>query len=224
MEIVQSINKGSGPVPILDRSIPVSQYCPINLSKDNRELNSVNVSDARECQDYVDVVLKRNGGKVAYGGYLEKRNLYGDSERFKGQEPRDIHLGMDFWCKAETKVLAPLNGVVHSFANNADFGNYGPTVILRHQIKGGAFYTLYGHLSLESLEGLYVGKVIEKGEPFVSLGTPDINVGYAPHLHFQLVLDLDNYQGDYPGVCSEKDLVYFRKNCPDPNLLLGYPF
>ncbi|UOY05958.1 peptidoglycan DD-metalloendopeptidase family protein [Muricauda sp. SCSIO 64092] len=224
MEIVQSIKKGLGPIPILDSSIPVSQYCPINLSKDNRELNSVNVSDARECQDYVDVVLKRNGGRVAYGGYLEKRNLYGDSERFKGKEPRDIHLGMDFWCTSGTKVLAPLNGVVHSFANNSDFGNYGPTVILRHQIKGDSFYTLYGHLSLESLGGLYMGKVIEKGEPFVSLGTPDINVGYAPHLHFQLVLDLDNYQGDYPGVCSKKDLVYFRKNCPDPNLLLGYPF
>lgn len=224
MEIVQSITKGSGPVPILDSSIPVSQYCPINLSKDNRELNSVNVSDARECQDYVDVVLKRNGGRVAYGGYLERRNLYGDSERFKGQEPRDIHLGMDFWCTAGTKVLAPLNGVVHSFANNSDFGNYGPTVILRHQIKRDSLYTLYGHLSLESLEGLYMGKVIEKGESFAFLGTPDINVGYAPHLHFQLVLDLDTYQGDYPGVCSEKDLIYFRKNCPDPNLLLGYPF
>ncbi len=224
MEIVQSITKGSGPIPILDSGIPVSQYCPINLSKDNRELNSINVSDAKECQDYVDVVLKRNGSRVAYGGYLEKRNLYGDSERFKGQEPRDIHLGMDFWCEAGTQVLAPLDGAVHSFANNSDFGNYGPTVILRHQINGNSLYTLYGHLSLESLEGLYMGKVIEKGESFAFLGTPDINVGYAPHLHFQLVLDLDNYQGDYPGVCSEKDLIYFRKNCPDPNLLLGYPF
>ena len=97
-------------------------------------------------------------------------------------------------------------------------------MILRHQINGNSLYTLYGHLSLGSLEGLYMGKVIEKGESFAFLGTPDINVGYAPHLHFQLVLDLDNYQGDYPGVCSEKDLIYFRKNCPDPNLLLGYPF
>jgi len=210
------------PLPILDRRIPPSGYCPINLSITNRELDPINISDAKECQEYVNRVLKRKGGKVAYGGYLEQRNLYGNSERFNGSEPRNIHLGVDFWCDAGTKVLAPLDGEVHSFANNTDFGNYGPTIILTHEVNGHGFHALYGHLALDSLENLRIGKTINQGDTLATLGTPDVNVGYAPHLHFQLIWDIGDYQGDYPGVCSKKDLPYFRRNCPNPNLVLGY--
>ena len=210
------------PIPILDDSIQLNDYCPIDLSIDNEELNTITISNAIECQQYVTNVLKKRNAKVAYGGYLEQRNLYGDSERFQGSEPRNVHLGVDFWCDAGTKVLVPLDGIVHSFTNNADFGNYGPTIILTHVINEYSFHTLYGHLSLDSLEGLYTGKVINKGDTLATLGTSAINVGYAPHLHIQLILDIGDYQGDYPGVCSKSDLEYFSRNCPDPNLLLGY--
>lgn len=222
MEFLHTSVKSENPIPILGKSIATADYCPIDLSMANGELRDVNLSDAKECQAYVTSILTRKKSKVAYGGYLEQRNLYARSERFQGSEPRNIHLGVDFWCDAGTKVLAPLDGLVHSFANNADFGNYGPTIILTHNVNGYKFHTLYGHLSLNSLEGLYPGKVIEKGDTLAELGTPDSNVGYAPHLHFQLIRDISNYQGDYPGVCSKSDLEYFRHNCPDPNLLLGY--
>ncbi|RTL14452.1 MAG: peptidase M23, partial [Flavobacteriaceae bacterium] len=26
--------------------------------------------------------------------------------------------------------------------------------------------------------------------------------------------------GDYPGVCNEKTLLFYKSNCPDPNFLL----
>lgn len=211
-----------GPIPILGRNIPVTSYCPIDLSVNNRELDTISISSAEACQQYVSHVLDREKSKVAYGGYMEKRNLYEDSERFNGMEPRNIHLGVDFWCDAGTEVLAPLDGIVHSFANNADYGNYGPTIILTHKISGKRFHTLYGHLSLRSLEGLYVGKVINTGTILGALGTPEVNVGYAPHLHFQLIRDIGDYQGDYPGVCSKSDLKYFSDNCPNPNFILGY--
>ncbi len=185
-------------------------------------MDTITISNAEACQKYVTYVLNRENSKVAYGGYLEKRNLYGNSERFHGIESRNIHLGMDFWCDAGTKVLAPLEGIVHSFANNADFGNYGPTIILTHEITGNRFYTLYGHLSLDSIDGLYVGKVVHKGDILAALGTSGINVGYAPHLHFQLIRDIGDYLGDYPGVCTKSDASYFSNNCPDPDLLLGY--
>ncbi|MEM8928966.1 MAG: peptidoglycan DD-metalloendopeptidase family protein [Bacteroidota bacterium] len=222
MEFLKTIYKAIGPIPILDNRIPVTDYCPIDLSVTNSELDAITISNVEACQEYVTYVLNRGNSKVAYGGYLEQRSLYGNSDRFLGIEPRNIHLGMDFWCDAGTKVLAPLEGVVHSFANNSDFGNYGPTIILTHEVKGNIFHTLYGHLSMGSLDGLYVGKVINAGDVLAALGTPDINVGYAPHLHFQLILDMGDYQGDYPGVCTRSDLPYFSNNCPNPNLLLGY--
>lgn len=157
---------------------------------------------------------------MAYGGYLEQRDLYSGNVNFAlDEERRDVHLGVDFWAKAGTRVVAPLDGEVHSFKNNAVQGDYGPTIILRHELEGILFHSLYGHLSLESLDGLYVGKAFKKGEELATLGTPEVNVHYAPHLHFQLILDLQRKKGDYPGVCRASEVDFYSRNCPDPMLL-----
>ncbi len=129
-------------------------------------------------------------------------------------------MGVDFWAKAGTTVLAPIHGTVHSFQNNAAIGDYGPTIILQHEIQGIRFYSLYGHLSLASLDELHIGKSFRSGDVIGTLGTPDINVNYAPHLHFQLIQDIGEYFGDYPGVCTTKDMEYYKENCPNPLYLL----
>ena len=203
--------------PVLDPAIPFGAYTPIDLSQENSELKRVDLGDPNACQAYIDSVTGRAGARVAWGGYLEKRNLYRGHRSFEGEgEPRDIHLGVDFWAPAGTRVVAPLSGKVHSFKNNAAIGDYGPTILLEHSIEGKIFYTLYGHLSVESLSGLYPGKQIGVGEVLATLGSPDINVNYAPHLHFQIILDLQGFRGDYPGVCRASELGYFKLNCPDP--------
>jgi murein DD-endopeptidase MepM/ murein hydrolase activator NlpD len=210
-------------VAILDRDIPLSSYVPLDLSIHNKDIQSLNIGDAAICQTYITDVLKEKKGKVAYGGYLEQRNLYGGHANFNlsETEQRNIHLGMDFWCAASTKVLVPFPGKVHSFKNNATLGDYGPTIILEHQWDHDTFHTLYGHLSLSSLDNLYIGKYYDAGDCLALLGTEDINVGYAPHLHFQIILDIQGNVGDYPGVASKKDLPFYEKNCPNPNLLLN---
>ncbi|MEM9000492.1 MAG: peptidoglycan DD-metalloendopeptidase family protein [Bacteroidota bacterium] len=208
-------------VPILDVSIPVSKYCKIDLSRYNASLAKIDISNPDSCQAYIDRVLALENCTIAYGGYLEKRNLYDRSERFS-KASRNIHLGMDFWCKAGTAVVTPLEGTVHSFANNPDLGNYGPTLILEHQIAEHIFYTLYGHLSLISLDGLYAGKLFPKGSVLAFLGETEINVNYAPHLHFQIIREMGTYKGDYPGVCTQNDLEFYQNNCPDPNILLKF--
>ncbi|TAI49367.1 peptidoglycan DD-metalloendopeptidase family protein [Flagellimonas allohymeniacidonis] len=208
-----------GAIKVLDSEIPLSDYITIDLSVTNDDLDHIDLTSPDECQAYVEKVLGNNK-QVAYGGYLEKRGLYAKAARFRAKGERDIHLGMDFWCKAGTKVVVPIDGQVHSFANNSDFGNYGPTIILKHKWQAKSFYTLYGHLSIESLKDLQEGRQFEKGTVLGTLGTPDINVNYAPHLHFQIVLDIEDHYGDYPGVCSQNDLDFFKKNCPNPNLLL----
>ena len=108
---------------------------------------------------------------------------------------------------------------MHSVQNNDNFGDYGPTIILEHNYNQNSFYTLYGHLSLSSLQ-IPIGKKVLKGEEIAILGDAEVNGDYAPHLHFQIIKDLEGRSGDYPGVCSKKDLEVFKKNCPDPNLLL----
>jgi len=207
---------------ILDPGIPISAYLPIDLSVSNKELSAVDITDPDRCEAYVNQLLQVKGGQVAYGGYLEVRNLYSDKPSFKvGKNQRNIHLGVDFWAKAGTSVITPLDGIVHSFRNNSNTGDYGPTIILEHQTLAGSWYTLYGHLSLESIENLETGRLFKAGSVLGTLGTNDINVNYAPHLHFQLIRDIGAYRGDYPGVCSVNELPFYRTNCPDPCILLN---
>lgn len=210
------------PIAILDRKIPISKYIPLDLSVSNGALRSLDITNPVICQKFIDSILKNDPISVAYGGYLEKRNLYSNRPNFNsnGDEVRNIHLGMDFWAKEGIRVIVPVGGVVHSFKNNKAPGDYGPTILLKHDLDGVQFYTLYGHLSIESLYGLHKNKEFKPGEVIGTLGETSINVNYAPHLHFQIIKDIGPFRGDYPGVCTKKDLFEYQKNCPNPNLLL----
>ena len=166
--------------------------------------------------------LKRNHAQVAFGGYMERRNLYQRSHLFNEnpENERNIHIGLDLWINEPVAVLAALDGEVISVQNNAGFGDYGPTVILKHMLNKCEFYTLYGHLSLRSVMNLQIGQRVAKGEKIAILGEPSENGDYAPHLHFQIIIDMEENKGDYPGVCNEKTLLFYQSNCPDPNFLL----
>jgi len=209
-------------VKVIDSSIPYSQYIPLDLSIANTELSAMDLGNAKIFEAYVEDHLQKNDAKVAFGGYNEERNLYKRSGLFNvaENEERNIHLGIDFWIKAGTKVLAALDGRVHSFDFNAGLGNYGSTIILEHQLENEIFYTLYGHLSMESIENIEIDSVYKKGQTLATLGDASVNGGYSPHLHFQIIKNMEDNFGDYPGVCSKKTLDYYLDNCPDPHLLL----
>ena len=209
-------------VKVIDSDIDYSDYVAIDLSINNPELEKIDLTNAATFELYVEDYLSKNNAKVAFGGYQENRNLYQRSTVFKDDisDERNIHIGLDLWIKAGTKVLAVLDGTIHSFQNNTALGDYGPTIILEHQIENNIFYTLYGHLSLESLRDKKVGSRVKRGETIATLGAPPINGDYAPHLHFQIIIDMQQKTGDYSGVCSVNDLSFYVQNCPDPNLLL----
>ena len=207
---------------VIENTIPYSDYSPLDLSVHNALFQSLVLKNAPEFELYIDNYLKEKNAKVAYGGYNETRDLYKRSGIFNdsNSEERNIHLGLDLWIKAGTSVLAALDGTVHSFNYNTGLGDYGPTIILEHTLEEHIFYTLYGHLSLESLKDIAVGDFYAKGQLLATLGKPAVNGDYAPHLHFQIIKDIQEMHGDYPGVCSKKDLKFYLNNCPDPNLLL----
>ncbi len=213
-----------GFTPVIDSSVSKDKYFPLDLSANNEELKTLDVSSSSAMQLYISNLLKKNNAKVAFGGYLEKRNIYKRSSHFNKQEEeseRNIHLGIDLWIEADTEVLAVLDGRIHSFQDNTNFGDYGPTIIVEHIYDSETFYTLYGHLSRDSLKGLYLGKEVQQGEVIARLGEAEVNGDYSPHLHFQIILDIGEFKGDYPGVCSKQDVDFYIKNCPNPNLLLN---
>jgi murein DD-endopeptidase MepM/ murein hydrolase activator NlpD len=185
----------------------------LDLSATNSELNPSIHGNISAFSDYIDEKLS---GRIGFGGYLEHRVIYESHENFATAiaDFRNIHLGMDFWTIAGTPVFAPLAGEVHSFQVNPGSGNYGPTIILFHPAE--KIYSLYGHLASEDLLQLEVGTPIARGQLLCHLGKPPENGGWPPHLHFQLIREMQGFNGDYPGVCSLRDLTYYATNCPDP--------
>ena len=211
-------------IPVIDSEFVREDYIAIDLSAANVDLNTINVSSSSAFEVYIKEYIAQNRGKVAYGGYNEARAIYSRSSHFNQHEPeteRNIHLGLDLWIEANTPIFAPLNGTIHSFKNNTNHGDYGPTIILKHNIEGFEFFTLYGHLSLASIDNLQVGVEVKQGEQIATLGTAKVNGDYPPHLHFQVIKDIQDFVGDYPGVSNQLDLEFYKTNCPDPNLLLG---
>jgi murein DD-endopeptidase MepM/ murein hydrolase activator NlpD len=209
---------------VIDPSISFKDYIPIDISDSNPEVSKLDFSTSEDLSQYIESYLSKHNAKVAYGGYLEKRKIYQRSHKFSSADSetdRNIHLGVDFWCPAGTSVTAVLRGKVHSFQNNDKIGDYGPTIILEHTIQGETFYTLYGHLSLESLEGLEIGQEVEDSEIIGAVGDTSVNGDYTPHLHFQIIENLQGMSGDYPGVSSLQNLEFYQCNCPDPNVLLN---
>ncbi|AOW21842.1 peptidoglycan DD-metalloendopeptidase family protein [Urechidicola croceus] len=210
-------------IKILDNSILSTEYIKIDLSELNQELKKIDISSSNSLSKYIDSYLSKGKAKVAYGGYLEKRNLYNRSKHFSKaneEDKRNIHLGLDFWANEGTLVIVPFNGEIHSFNNNTNYGDYGPTIVLKHYFEKIVFYTLYGHLSLKSILNLKVGTKLKQGDVLGYLGSSYENGDYPPHLHFQIILDLQNYCGDYPGVSNINDLSFYKDNCPDPNCVL----
>lgn len=224
MAIINNFFKNTEPIHLLANANSDKDYFPLDLSIANVDLETINLENTTAVEAYIEQQREFFDSKIAFGGYLEKRNLYQRSAHFKNEnsEERNIHIGVDLWTQAGTAVICPLDGCIHSFKNNASIGNYGPTIILKHQLENNIFYTLYGHLSLESIKDLKNGMPFKKGQLLASLGNSSENGDYAPHLHFQIIKNIEDYDGDYPGVCSESDLDFYQENCPDPNLLLKY--
>jgi 4-aminobutyrate aminotransferase-like enzyme len=168
------------------------------------------------------------GARAGIGRYDEARLIYtGDlfaTTGNDGPERRTVHLGLDVFMAAGSAVLAPLDGVVTSAVDNAGPLDYGPTIILEHAPAGGPrFYTLYGHLSRESLRNLRAGQAVTRGQRIGTLGDASVNGGWPPHLHFQIIADLVGRTGEFPGVAPASQRAVWLSLSPDPNLVAHVP-
>lgn len=210
--------------PVVPFNPDEERLLPFDFTENNALLTEELLNDTQLFSEHVNSLLHEAGAKYGIGGYAEHRTVYSRSRRFDakypGDEPRRLHLGVDIWGKHYTPVMAPLDGIVHSYAFNNLYGDYGATIVLTHQLDGLVFHTLYGHLSLDDLKDLEEGQRIEKGDIFAEFGIPLENGHWPPHLHFQVIMDLQGMKGDYPGVCAYSQKDMYLKNCPDADLLL----
>ncbi len=151
------------------------------------------------------------------GRYDEDRRAVYEQALFAGQ--RTVHMGIDIGGPVGTPVHACWDGVVESAVDLTEDGDYGPTVVLRHELEQ-TLWTLHGHLQRRSLEGLRPGGVVRRGEIIGWFGAESENGGWPPHLHFQLSFE-PPCAGDIPGVVSVQERAAARARFPDPRLVLG---
>ncbi|HEY2460297.1 MAG TPA: aminotransferase class III-fold pyridoxal phosphate-dependent enzyme [Candidatus Acidoferrum sp.] len=236
---VLDVDLHSAPSLVFDLSVG-SAFLPSDLT----------AASALKFSEKIFAEIKCNAVKVGIGRYDEPRLLYSSplfAAREKQQatavpgERRTIHLGVDLFVAPGSSVRAPLDGTVYTFADNAAVLDYGPMVILRHEIKsqsdastaelsaaarlerGDEFFTLYGHLSKATLSNLRAGQKFPRGEKFAEIGEITENGGWPPHLHFQIIADLLELDKDFPGVAAASQRAIWKSLSPDPNLLLRIP-
>lgn len=166
---------------------------------------------------------KYNPESILLNGYLEVRPFYTTdafkSEGNNGPQYRTVHLGTDFWVPAQTPVHAAFDATVKIIHHNNYDKDYGPMLVLEHQFDGNNFYTLYGHLSLSSLEILKIGQAVKQGELIGYIGNSSENGNWAPHLHFQIILDLLGNNENFNGVALPSEIEVWKSICPNPNLI-----
>jgi len=208
--------------PVIEIDPEKDKIIPFNFTATNTEITKELIADTQQFSAWVNNKLQTENATFGIGGYKENRTLYSRSNLFAGKQARTLHLGVDIWGAAGTPIHAPIGGMVHSFAYNNNFGDYGATIILQHNLDTTAFYTLYGHLSLSDLIEMRVGKFVTRGELFAHFGEPTDNGNWPPHLHFQIIEDMGLSEGDYPGVCSLHEAEKYLNNCPDGNLMLNF--
>lgn len=211
---------------VVDFNAADEKIIELDFTANNASLSIEIVSDTTLFSNYIDTILAENKAKFGVGGYLEHRTVYARSQHFdtKEGEPRRLHLGVDIWGKVNTSVYAFMDAKVHSFAFNNNFGDYGATIILEHELENETFFSLYGHLSLKNLEVLKEGQEIKKGAGFCDFGKAEENGFWPAHLHFQLMCDMEGKKGDYYGVGKFSEKEIWEQKLPNPNLILNWDY
>jgi 4-aminobutyrate aminotransferase-like enzyme/Ser/Thr protein kinase RdoA (MazF antagonist) len=223
------LENGSQSASIIPQNLRDSLISVLDLSVGSKTLpaDPAELTEPNLTQKLSELLRVANA-TVGVGRYDEARCLYatvlfGDATN-PTAERRTIHLGIDLFAAPGTTVAAPFDATVSAFANNIAALDYGPVVILRHNPAPDVeFFTLYGHLSSDSLMSLKVGQRVHAGEPFARIGKATENGGWTPHLHFQIILDLLDYGTDFPGVAYASEKLLWTKLSPDPNLILRIP-
>ena len=200
---------------ILSKPFDQLKIVYMNWSFDNKDI-------PRSTQA-LEELKSKSGADVVIGYYCENRNVYqGEAFNPAATNARTFHLGVDIGMPAGTEVFAPLDGVIELFNNNSTNLDYGPVVILRHKTGSGVpFWTLYGHLSIDSMPSWQIGKEIKAGQLIGRMGTEEENVGWPPHTHFQLLTDLCGMGIDIHGVAPKDEIPLWRGISLNPNLILG---
>jgi len=210
------------PAPVCD----VERAAPLHWEIGGATSNAFVAGGVAVGAEAIEQELAAAGARVGVGGYRVRRDVYrGDGyETQAAEERRCIHMAIDIWAPAGEPVHVPFAGTIEAVERrDADY-DFGPVVIVRHETPDRTpFWTLYGHLSVESTAGLQPGAALEAGALLARTGPFPENGNWPPHVHFQLLTSLLGMGTGLHGVAAPSQLDVWQSVCPDPNLILRVP-
>jgi murein DD-endopeptidase MepM/ murein hydrolase activator NlpD len=159
------------------------KWIELNLNDESKKTN-IDVLDPVSFDKWIHELEKERNANYSWGGFLEDRSyIWRNHPGAKNGNPSLIHLGIDYNVPAGTKVAILADGeVVHVMQNEDNSDGWGGRIIWR--LENGN-YLVYGHLK-KNIK-FKVGDKFKKGDIIGEIGTPDVNGGWFPHLHVQII-------------------------------------
>ncbi|GAB2179065.1 aminotransferase class III-fold pyridoxal phosphate-dependent enzyme [Dongia sp. agr-C8] len=213
--------------PVLDQ--PTAFYAKAIVPFGDPDHPIAKASAARrpeEAERLWDDITVREGVTLGIGAWGEERPVY-SSDAFKSvfapNLRRKLHLGLDLFAPAGTQVRTPLDGtVVDLFETDVPL-DYGHAVLLRHAPDGHVFYSLWGHLSAQTVQDRKIGEKLKAGDVLGAFGKPSENGNWQPHVHIQLITYAEPKAADVIGAGEKDYLELWRQLFPDPAEFVGLP-
>ncbi|MEZ5830438.1 MAG: aminotransferase class III-fold pyridoxal phosphate-dependent enzyme [Dongiaceae bacterium] len=164
--------------------------------------------------------------QLGIGPWGEDRPVY-SSEAFRSvlalDQRRSLHLGLDLFAPAGSNVRTPIDGTVVDLLETDVPLDYGHAVLLKHEPNGLRFYSLWGHLSAQSVRNRSVGEHLKAGDVLGQVGDTHENGNWQPHVHIQLITYDPERAADIIGAGEPRYRTVWRELFPDPIRFAGLP-
>lgn len=192
-----------------------------DFSSNNPKTLEYNLFDFNEFNNMVFDELETSSHHWGIGRYLEERKSLLRAYPNIIEEERYYHLGLDIIVPYDTPMYAPLDAEVYKTGKETTVGNYGGYIILKHDINGVTFYSLYGHLKTPHV--VSPGEKIKAGQKFAHIGQESDSGGWFCHVHLQILTQeaIDAGYSDW-GYISPNLLPKVEEYFPSPYFLFKY--
>ncbi len=206
--------------PLFGKKLQGNPYM-FDFSSDNPKTLKMDTNDFDAFQSIIFDELARSGASWGIGRYLEERKNILKNFPQMIREGRIYHLGLDIIVPKGYVLFAPLSATVYRVGKEEELGSYGGYVVLKHEVQGDIFYSLYGHLDSNHI--VQEGQILDTGESFAHVGERSDSGGWFTHTHLQIITKKAADAGRmFQGYIAASDLSEIENLFPNPYLLFRY--
>lgn len=183
-----------------------------------KNLTDEEIKDQKKFNEKISSFRSKSNSTILYSWYLEKRlrlfSVLGFNQMIS--EKRYYHLWIDLSVLVWTQVFCPLDWEVFEFWYEEWEWNYWWYIILKHNFDWIKFYSLYWHLSYESIKLKYWDKIKAWNKMWI-IWNYNENWWYFHHLHLQIITEKWKENWFFSKwYCTKEQLKTIENYTPNP--------